>query len=88
MSATFNFFFFHRADHSDVCAEFHSWGVFDRERRACFQGKAVYDRMAVVVGKHTIKLSDIYRDLRVTGFLNRQAAPLRRGRSVAKRLSG
>lgn len=31
----------------------------------------VIDRIAVVVGKHAIKLSDIDRDLRVTEFLNR-----------------
>jgi hypothetical protein len=32
----------------------------------------VIDRIAVVVGKHVIKLSDIDRDLRLTAFLNRQ----------------
>lgn len=32
----------------------------------------VLDRMAVIVGKHVIKTSDIDWDLRVTGFLNRQ----------------
>lgn len=32
----------------------------------------VIDRVAVVVGKRVIKASDIYRDLRVTQFLNRQ----------------
>jgi len=32
----------------------------------------VVDRMAVVVGKHVIKTSDIERDLRVTGFLNQE----------------
>jgi hypothetical protein len=32
----------------------------------------VLDRMAVIAGKHVIKLSDIDWDLRVTGFLNRQ----------------
>jgi parvulin-like peptidyl-prolyl isomerase len=32
----------------------------------------VIDRMAVVVGKHVIKSSDIDRDLRVTEFLNRE----------------
>lgn len=32
----------------------------------------VIDRMAVIVGKHVIKLSDINRDLRATEFLNRQ----------------
>ncbi len=51
-------------------------------------GAVAYDRMAVVVGKHTIKSSDIYRDLRVTAFLNRE--PLRYGadarRKAAERL--
>jgi hypothetical protein len=32
----------------------------------------VIDRIAVIVGKHAIKLSDVDRDLRVTEFLNRQ----------------
>src|SRR5215469_6817936 len=32
----------------------------------------VIDRMAVIVGKHVIKLSDINRDLRATEFLNHQ----------------
>jgi hypothetical protein len=32
----------------------------------------VIDRIAVIVGKHAVKLSDIDRDLRVTDFLNRQ----------------
>ena len=32
----------------------------------------VLDRIAVIVGKHVIKLSDIDLDLRVTAFLNRQ----------------
>jgi hypothetical protein len=37
------------------------------------QGAVVIDRIAVIVGKHAVKLSDIDRDLRVTAFLNRQA---------------
>ena len=36
-------------------------------------GAIVIDRIAVIVGKHAVKLSDIGRDLRVTAFLNRQA---------------
>jgi hypothetical protein len=32
----------------------------------------VIDRIAVIVGKHAITLSDVDRDLRVTEFLNRQ----------------
>jgi len=32
----------------------------------------VLDRIAVVVGKHAIKTSDVDRDLRVSSFLNRQ----------------
>lgn len=35
-------------------------------------GAVVVDRMAVVVGKHVVKVSDIERDLRVTAFLNRE----------------
>jgi len=37
------------------------------------RGAIVIDRIAVIVGKHAVKLSDIDRDLRVTAFLNRQA---------------
>ena len=36
----------------------------------------VIDRIAVIVGKQAIKLSDINRDLRVTEFLNRQQPDL------------
>ena len=36
------------------------------------EGAVVLDRIAVVVGKSVIKLSDIDRDLRLTEFLNRQ----------------
>jgi hypothetical protein len=44
---------------------------------------AIVDRVAVVVGNHAIKLSDIQRDLRTSSFLNRQpldesAAAMRR----------
>ena len=38
-------------------------------------GAVVIDRVAVIVGKHVIKTSDIERDLRVTNFLNHE--PLR-----------
>jgi hypothetical protein len=37
---------------------------------ACSIDAVVIDRIAVIVGKHVIKLSDIDRDLRVTSFLN------------------
>lgn len=40
------------------------------------QGAIVLDRIAVIVGKHVIKKSDIDRDLRVTEFLNRQPLSL------------
>ena len=40
------------------------------------QGAVVIDRIAVVVGKHAIKTSDIERDLRVTEFLNRMPLDL------------
>jgi hypothetical protein len=33
-------------------------------------GAVVIDRIAVIVGKHAIKSSNIGRDLRVTQFLN------------------
>ncbi len=39
-------------------------------------GGVVLDRIAVIVGKHAIKLSDIDRDLRVTEFLNREPLSL------------
>jgi peptidyl-prolyl cis-trans isomerase SurA len=35
------------------------------------QATVVLDRIAVIVGKHVIKTSDIERDLRLTDFLNR-----------------
>jgi hypothetical protein len=35
-------------------------------------GAVVIDRIAVVVGKHAIKRSDIQRDLRLTDFMNKQ----------------
>jgi len=51
-------------------------------------GAVVLDRIAVIVGKHVIKLSDIERNLRLTEFLNRQ--PLELGpaakRPAAERL--
>lgn len=40
------------------------------------RGFVVIDRIAVVVGKHPIKTSDIDRDLRVTEFLNRMPLDL------------
>lgn len=40
------------------------------------RGFVVIDRIAVVVGKHPIKTSDIERDLRVTEFLNRMPLDL------------
>jgi hypothetical protein len=40
------------------------------------QGAVVIDRIAVIVGKHAIKLSDVERDLRLTAFLNREALDL------------
>ena len=45
------------------------------------QAAVVIDRVAVIVGKHVIKLSDTGRDLRLTEFLNRQPLDL----SVAAR---
>jgi peptidyl-prolyl cis-trans isomerase SurA len=39
---------------------------------ASAQSPVVIDRIAVIVGKHAIKISDIVEDLRVTEFLNRE----------------
>src|SRR5579862_7584923 len=38
------------------------------------QGTVTLDRIALIVGKHVIKSSDIERDIRLTAFLNRQTA--------------
>jgi peptidyl-prolyl cis-trans isomerase SurA len=46
-------------------------------------GAEVIDRMAVIVGRHVIKTSDILRDLRVTEFLNRE--PLELGAEARKK---
>jgi peptidyl-prolyl cis-trans isomerase SurA len=48
----------------------------------------VLDRIAVVVGKHVIKASDIDRDLRITAFLNREplVANTETKRKAAERL--
>ncbi len=51
-------------------------------------GVVVLDRIAVIVGKHAIKESDIELDLRLTEFLNREPLNLRPGskRQSAERL--
>ena len=49
-------------------------------------GAVVIDRIAVVVGKHAIKLSDIDRDLRVTEFQNRE--PLNLSGAARKKAGG
>jgi peptidyl-prolyl cis-trans isomerase SurA len=51
-------------------------------------GAVVIDRVAVVVGKHAIKTSDIDRDLRATQFLNHERADfsLDTKRKAAERL--
>ena len=48
----------------------------------------IIDRIAVTVGKHAIKLSDINRDLRVMSFLNREPLNLssKARRAAAERL--
>jgi len=38
----------------------------------CLNSAVIVDRIAVIVNKSAIKSSDIYRDLRVTQFLNRE----------------
>jgi len=52
------------------------------------QGAVVIDRIAVVVGKHVIKTSDIEKDLRLTEFLNREKLDLSANakRKAAERL--
>jgi hypothetical protein len=52
------------------------------------QGGVVIDRIAVIMGKHAIKLSDVDRDLRLTAFLNRTTLDLspRARRQAAERL--
>jgi hypothetical protein len=51
-------------------------------------GAVVIDRVAAIVGKHVIKLSDIQRDLRLTQFMNREPVNLSAGemRKAAERL--
>lgn len=51
-------------------------------------GAALIDRIAVIVGKHAIKASDIDRDLRLTAFLNREQPDFSGGarRKAAERL--
>ena len=51
-------------------------------------GAAILDRIAVVVGRHAIKTSDIQRDLRLTAFLNRERLDLtpQAKRKAAERL--
>lgn len=39
-------------------------------------GAVVLDRIAVIVGRHVVKTSDLERDLRATEFLNRQPLDL------------
>jgi hypothetical protein len=51
---------------------------------ASAQSPVVIDRIAVIVGKHAIKISDIVEDLRVTEFLNREPLGLN---AAAKRKS-
>lgn len=52
------------------------------------QKAVVIDRVAVIVGKHAIKLSDVERDLRLTAFLNRTTLDLspKAKRQAAERL--
>jgi hypothetical protein len=49
---------------------------------AAAPGAVVLDRIAVIVGKHAIKLSDIQHELRLTEFLNNQ--PLDLGAAARK----
>jgi hypothetical protein len=49
-----------------------TWGLGIIAIASMLQGGTVIDQIAVVVGKHAIKTSDLGRDLRVTQFLNGQ----------------
>jgi hypothetical protein len=55
---------------------------------ASVQNAVVIDRIAVIVGKHVIKLSDVDRDLRLTAFLNSASPDLspKARRQAAERL--
>jgi hypothetical protein len=55
---------------------------------AALPDAVVIDRIAVVVNKHAIKLSDIQRDLRLTEFMNQEPVNLNAGekRKSAERL--
>jgi len=55
---------------------------------AALASAVVVDRMAVIVGKHVVKLSDIDRDLRLTEFLNGEPLNLsaEQRRKAAERL--
>jgi peptidyl-prolyl cis-trans isomerase SurA len=57
-------------------------GLFLIAFAASFSGAVVLDRIAVIVGKHAIKLSDIEHELRLTEFLNNQ--PLDLGAAARK----
>jgi hypothetical protein len=48
------------------------WATFLLSVVGGLQGAVVLDRIAVIVGRHVIKASDIDRDLRLTQFLNRE----------------
>lgn len=58
-------------------------GIFLVVLAGAAMGSVVIDRIAVVVGQHAIKLSDIDRDLRVTQFQNRE--PLNLGAANRKK---
>src|SRR5260370_37571379 len=55
---------------------------------SALEGAVVIDRIAVIVGQHVIKASDIDRDLRLTEFMNREPLNLNRKakRRTAERL--
>jgi parvulin-like peptidyl-prolyl isomerase len=57
-------------------------GVFLIAFAAALPGAVVLDRIAVIIGKHAIKLSDIEHELRLTEFLNNQ--PLDLGAAARK----
>src|SRR5260370_16139417 len=50
---------------------------------SALEGAVVIDRIAVIVGQHVIKASDIDRDLRLTEFMNRE--PLNLNREAKRR---
>ena len=71
--------------HSVFCILYSAFLLFSAAQAVSAE---ILDRIAVSVGKHAIKSSDIDRDLRVAGFLNREPLNLspKTRRTAAERL--